>query len=132
LHDANFNALAADGPAGTDAVAFSASCDQGTLGDIPPGIAMPQVADGYPGMLFKSAPGQLDNGAIEAPGNHATYLGATDAYGFKFSYAPPDPAAEGSCTITAQVNRSYDPGAPGFEPGGSGSLQEVLTATFKP
>jgi hypothetical protein len=123
LHDVNFNALAADGPSGSDAVAFSGSCDSGSLANLPE-LRMPQVADGYPGVAFKS------DGAISDPADHATYLGATDAYSFNFTYSPADSAAD-SCTLTASISRSYDPGAAGFDP--IGSLQgEEVTATFNP
>ena len=118
LHDASFNALAADGAAGSDVVAFSGSCDQGSLSGVPQ-LHMPQD----PGVAFKS------DGTIAAPENHATWLGGTDAYGFNFSYA--QAGAPDSCTLTASINRSYDPGAPGFAP--IGSLQgEEVTATFAP
>jgi hypothetical protein len=122
LHDANFNALAADGPSGGDTVSFSGSCDQGALSDIPAQLRMPQAGDGYPGIVFKN------DGAIEAPASHATYLGATDAYAFSFGY---DGSGADACTVSASIARSYDPGAPGFAP--SASLQgESLQASFTP
>ncbi|HEX4381443.1 MAG TPA: hypothetical protein VH083_00760 [Myxococcales bacterium] len=122
LHDANFNALAADGPSGGDLVSFVGSCDQGALTGVPSQLRMPQVADGYPGIAFKS------DGTIAAPASHETYLGATDAYAFSFGY---DGSGADACTLTASIDRSYDPGAPGFAP--SASLQgESLQASFTP
>jgi hypothetical protein len=138
LHDLNFNALAADGLSGADGIDLQGTCNEGTLTGLPsPGVAMPQLAgvDGYPGILFKSNPGQPDNGAIAAPGNHATYMGATNpaGYGFNFGYTAPGPAVADSCTITAHVSRTYDPGAPGLSPGDNANLTtEAVAVTFTP
>jgi hypothetical protein len=126
VHDSNFNALAADADPGNDVVSIDGSCTAGQL-TLPSSRALPQQgSDGYPGVLFNSA------GAIAAPGNPATYLGSTDAVQFSFSYTPPESGTD-SCTINAVLNRTYDPGAPGFAAGdGSTISTEALSTTYTP
>src|SRR5205085_1290890 len=107
LFDRNFNALAADGPSSSDGVAWTAGCDSdGAIAFQVEDQAMDQI---HPGVLFTS------DGSIGAPAQRGTWTRNMDYFNsVTFTGTSPQ-----TCTINAMPHRSYDPGAPGFEPGGS-------------
>ena len=120
LNDVNFNALAAASPSGSsDTVDVQAGdCDGG--GSLALAERLP-LASG-PGIAFRS-----DDGHISAPGLRQTYRQGTD-YAFSAAFRPGD-APTDTCHVTAQVSRSYDPGAPGFEARGA-TLDEIVAGAI--
>jgi len=114
LNDKNLNALAADSVGGTDSVTFQAgTC---TLNG-----AVTVAGDGSlsqePGILFKAT-----DGSISTPGLHDTYLQHTD-YDFSVHFTGDKGQ---TCNLAATGARSYDPGAPTYDP--SGSATDTLSA----
>ncbi|MFN2550027.1 MAG: hypothetical protein ABR567_21590 [Myxococcales bacterium] len=108
--DANLNNLAADGPSGSDGMAWGAQCAGGNADgtfDVPD-TALDQT---NPGILFVA-----DTGAISAPGNRSTY---TQVSSGNVISSPGGSMAGQSCTVSVKPHRVYDPGAPGFDAEGS-------------
>jgi hypothetical protein len=104
--DQNLNDIAADGPAGTDSIEWSATCGGGSADGtfVAPDIALDQS---NPGILFSA-----DTGAISAPGNRGTYTQVSTTN--VISSQTGDLSAQ-TCTVTATPHRCNDPGAPGYD-----------------
>ncbi|HZX97490.1 MAG TPA: hypothetical protein VFE90_23440 [Myxococcales bacterium] len=107
LFDRNYNQLAADGPASSDGIAWSAACASGSIAFDEDDQRMEQ---GKPGVLFGG------DEAISGPQNRATWTQAVD-YTNGVHYTPGGEGGD-SCTISARPHRVYDPGAPGLDPQG--------------
>jgi hypothetical protein len=112
--DRNLNALAAVGSAGADAIEWTVGSCTGDASLIltTDAVAMDQT---NPGILFTAG-----TDAISAPGNRGTYTRNTD-YGNTYALS-----GTGTCPVTAAPARTYDPGAPGFEPTGANPDNGVL------
>lgn len=117
LHDRNFNALAAAGPAGTDLVAIEpgACTGDGRLATTPAAAFL--LAQDEPGIALDP-----ETGRILAPGLHSSWLRGTE-YGLRGSLA--GSTTPQACGVTLNVRRQYAPGD-----GGDLLDTEALSATF--
>ena len=106
LFDRNMNALAADGIAASDGVAWTAgSCSDD--GVITMGSDDQPMDQTHPGILFAA-----DTGAISAPGSRTTYTRNIDYHN---SVGFTGTRNGQTCSVSAISHRQYDPGAPGYE-----------------
>ena len=116
MHDRNYNKLAATGAAGTDIADLAADCtNSGTFTPSPASIKLDQLKAG---ILF----GPDEAHPLSGPGFPTTYRQGTER---PISGSVDPDSVKPVCTITAILNRSYDPGAPGFSPDGSSGGEEV-------
>jgi hypothetical protein len=114
VHDKNLNKLAAAGAAGTDTFLLAGECTQGATFT---GPSLPQALNqDKPGILLAA------DGTITGPGLSSSYRQGTE---YPFSGSVDDNSAHPLCTLSAALSRSYDPGAPGFDPAGSSSAEVV-------
>lgn len=118
IHDRNYNKLAATGAAGSDTIDLGAVCTLSATLDALPTLKMDQVKAG---ILF----GPDEAHPLSGPGFPTTYRQGTDSYALTGSLTLNAPADKPVCTVTASVNRSYDPGAPGFSPTGTSNAEEI-------
>ena len=120
LFDANFNALAADGPSASDLVDWNSSC----LGDGQVNLGLSSFALNQlnPGVAFEA-----DTGKISAPGLRSTWSQGT-AYRNPTNFMG---TAGQSCSISVHPQRQYDPGAPGVPPGAGATSPDIeLVGSF--
>ena len=119
VHDRNYNKLAANGPAGTDLATLAATCTQSAT--FTPSPQAPMALDQLkPGV-------QLNNGdqehPIAGPGFPTSYRQGTE---YPIGGSVDSAAAKPVCTISATLNRVFDPGAPGFSTTGSSDAETVI------
>jgi hypothetical protein len=107
--DPNLNNLAADGPSGSDGLTWNATCAGGNA-DGSFAVTDTALDQSNPGILFAA-----DTGSISAPANRGSYT----QVGTGNTISSPTSMTGQHCTVTVQPHRSYDPGAPGFDPNGS-------------
>jgi hypothetical protein len=105
IFDRNLNALAADGIASSDGIAWAGGTCTGD-GSVSPLSSDQPMDQTHPGILFTAA-----TGAISNPGSRTTYTRNID-YHNSFTFTG---TAGQTCTGSALPHRQYDPGAPGYD-----------------
>jgi hypothetical protein len=117
VHDRNYNKLAAVGAAGTDIIDLGGDCiPSATFTPSPASLKMDQVKAG---ILF----GPDEAHPLSGPGFPTTYRQGTE---YTVNGSVDDASMKPVCTVTGTVNRSYDPGAPGFSPTGTSDAEEII------
>jgi len=126
LNDLNYNKLAADSQGGGDSFSLTSTCSpDGSLA----GNAFSQpipLDSSNPGILFDSATGDISGRGSpssyrqETDTNLQTNYGATQITGN---------SGASTCTITATVSRTYDPGAGTLFPSDGQSSGETVTGS---
>jgi hypothetical protein len=118
IHDRNYNKLAATGASGADTIGFTADC--GASGPVftftDPTLPLDQTD---PGLRFSSGD---ESHPITSPGLASSYRGHTE---YTFGGAVDDNSTKPTCTVSATLDRSYDPGAPGYSAAGGSSTEVV-------
>jgi hypothetical protein len=118
VHDRNYNKLAAVGAAGTDVVDLGGDCTQSATFTASP-ARLKMIQEAKTGILF----GPDEAHPLSGPGFPTTYRQGTE---YPVSGSVDDASMKPICTVTASVNRSYDPGAPGFSPTGTSDAEEII------
>jgi hypothetical protein len=122
INDKNFNTVAAAGVAGADTIQLTSnSCTDGHTLTIPDSLKLEQVKPGIKLLLDQGQPDQM--AGIDGPGFSSTYRQGSD-----YSFNATVDATPTQCDLKGTLNRTYDPGAPGFDPAGDLGTEEISGA----